>query len=210
MFFQLNKFNMKLQDFLKQSAQYLNVKTDKREVLIKRIKIAILFPLKLFQIPFLVIFGKKKKWWVRLGNILLILLIVAYLSSLKINKIIGNNTYPDYVNFLINFVIVFFAFGIFFSIAMAFHPSARFYKKLKKQYQNKMPGGIFFTQNEYQQATKVLRNFKTTTYKKAAEKYPKKIIDLLILTHALENYKGLRRIVSIKAIEQDREAGWED
>lgn len=67
------------------------------------------------------------------------------------------------------------------------------------------------TSRDYATAAKVLRGFKTSSIEQAVAKYGEPMIDLLFLSGAIWYHdKQLRRMVSIKSIEEDRAAGPED
>ena len=79
--------------------------------------------------------------------------------------------------------------------------------KIRKNFSESKPS---ISNEEYKEAAEILRNFQPLTYDQAKLKYSDKIIDLLIVTNTLFVHDGkLERLVSIEAIEEDREAGWE-
>lgn len=68
-----------------------------------------------------------------------------------------------------------------------------------------------FTLDQYSEASAILRKWKSVSYQNATETYPKDLVDLLIIAEAIELQSGkLRRMVSLRSIEQDREAIAED
>lgn len=67
------------------------------------------------------------------------------------------------------------------------------------------------TSRDYAAAAKVLREFKTSSIEQAVDRYGEPIIDLLFLSGGIWYHnKKLRRLVSIKSIEENRAAGPED
>ncbi|NCO05100.1 MAG: hypothetical protein GW939_03055 [Candidatus Magasanikbacteria bacterium] len=88
----------------------------------------------------------------------------------------------------------------------------RFVKKIIKQYKQKME----FSGQEIVTAAKILRSWEAMTYEKAVKTHGKRIVDVLLMARAIYPFLNskkqltLKRLVSIKAIEENREAGWEE
>lgn len=110
-----------------------------------------------------------------------------------------------------------FIFAIGINMILQLHPDIRYQKYLIKKYR-KQYGLISFSQSQYKQAAKVLREFDSMTHQKAKTKYKRPILDLLVLASAIESKtvllpkkeKYFNRIVSIKAIERGRTEVWTD
>lgn len=105
----------------------------------------------------------------------------------------------------------FIAVGLFLGLMLASDPESIKAKQFKRKYRKENPDGIKFTDAEYKEAAVVLRKIKPIKYNKAIEKYSKMIVDLLLLSDsAMVLNKKVRRLGSIKAIEEDRAAGPDD
>lgn len=93
------------------------------------------------------------------------------------------------------------------------HESSRYNRhQIRKKYEK--TGVLHFSSKDYKEAATALENFKSITYQKAVKKYGERVIDILILARAVM-YIGLsdqklKRLVSIKSILEDREAGLND
>lgn len=84
-------------------------------------------------------------------------------------------------------------------------------RKIRKNYFKKHPGPLHFTQKQYSEAAKVLRKLEPIEFKKAVGKYGEEVWHLLFFSNVIFLDRGKwKRLVSIKAIEEDREAGPED
>lgn len=69
----------------------------------------------------------------------------------------------------------------------------------------------YFSESDITAAAEALRSWKSTTYARASESYSEQVISLLLVTRVIDEFRGkLDRVVSIRAIEEDREAGWDD
>ncbi len=83
-------------------------------------------------------------------------------------------------------------------------------KKIVNSY-NGRPINTVFTSEDYTQAAEILVNLKPNSYTTHINTYPKRCVDILILAGAVANIEGkIKRIVSLKAIEKNQEAGWEE
>ena len=108
-------------------------------------------------------------------------------------------------------------YGIIFWIAVAI-PLVWIYKKIRPPFAVRLernyrerPQGLVFQPNEYLQAAEALRHWQTVSYQEAISKYPKIVVDLLIIANGLfVDKRKLRRLVSIRAIEGDRPADERD
>ncbi|PIR77400.1 MAG: hypothetical protein COU30_02660 [Candidatus Magasanikbacteria bacterium CG10_big_fil_rev_8_21_14_0_10_38_6] len=73
-----------------------------------------------------------------------------------------------------------------------------------------------FSGQEIVTAAKILRSWEAMTYEKAVKTHGKRIVDVLLMARAIYPFLNskkqltLKRLVSIKAIEENREAGWEE
>ena len=82
-------------------------------------------------------------------------------------------------------------------------------RSLLKQYWSNE--SLAFSNETYKKAAVALESYKRTSYDNAVNTYGKEAIDLLIIVQAIEEEVSvLRRIVSIGAIKQDREANEQD
>lgn len=83
-------------------------------------------------------------------------------------------------------------------------------KKIITSY-NGQPMNTVFSSEDYSQAAEILLNLKPNSYTTHIDTYPKRCVDILILAGAVANIQGkIKRIVSIKAIEKNQEAGWDE
>ena len=84
----------------------------------------------------------------------------------------------------------------------------RLFNKTAKFHRKRMS---MFEHNDYKKAAEVLEQFRSIKYEKAIEKYGNVVVDILILSNTVYViHKKLKRIVSLNAIRENREAAWED
>ncbi len=105
--------------------------------------------------------------------------------------------------FLVAFIVLFF-------IDVRWSFDRRLYRKLRRKYRKTQ---FTFTQTTYETAGAALKKFTPDGYVQLKEKYGHEVVDLLIITGSIaytNTPKKLQRILSLKAIEQNREAGYED
>lgn len=77
-------------------------------------------------------------------------------------------------------------------------------QRIRREYRGRRD---VFTQEQIAAAAIALREWKTRPYKAAVEKYSKPVVDLLLLAYGVGIMNGkVKRMVSIRAIEQDRAA----
>lgn len=70
---------------------------------------------------------------------------------------------------------------------------------------------VSFTDGEYVAAARALQTWEPLYLSAAVKKYSQRVVDLCMLARAVDLYHGkVSRVVSLRAIEQDREAGWEE
>lgn len=156
-------------------------------------------------------------FWKRVGNITLRVLFFAVLASIY-------NVSFEYIDLKFDFHSVVTAilpiaapwmvisgFVLIIMILGYFDHETVASRRLGKKYRKVHPEGVHFSSEEYKKAEEVLRVLKPITREKAIEKYSEKIVDLLELSGAAMVINGkYRRLGSIRAIEEDREAGPED
>lgn len=151
---------------------------------------------------------------IAMGGLLFLLFypFVAFLAFFKIlpfsySKFLSSVDSID--RFWIFLWIIFFIIFYFFRVLAK---DKKIRRKIWKEYKQKMPDGVEFLPEEYQKAAQILQKFKPVRYKKAIEEYEKKYVDILILSQSVGQVKSKKfeRIVSLKSIEEDREAGFEE
>lgn len=105
---------------------------------------------------------------------------------------------------LIGGVIFIDLFG-FFAFLTHLDGDSRFLSRLKKEYL-KVDPSLSFQNTEYAEAAQLLETLKPTSYKKLIELYPKRTVDLLLLSKTVWIFNGhVQRLVSPTAIKEDRE-----
>lgn len=148
--------------------------------------------------------------------LLITLPVAAPISNLLPNFFPGKLWF-ELIQLAIGYYLVGVAMGIIVITFLRFHPDSRRQKKVIRTYRAQHPEGINFSTQEYEQAATVLCSFQPIAYEKAVTKYGQNIIDLLILAHGIyfmteqknfwRQHTVLHRLVSIRAIETDTEAG---
>lgn len=86
-------------------------------------------------------------------------------------------------------------------------------RSLIAQYGLRGPSPKAFAPEAYVAAAKALRDFRPRSLDVAEREYGKEAIDILVMTgviYTMPKSSGWKRVVSIKAIEEDREAGDEE
>ncbi|HUT22042.1 MAG TPA: hypothetical protein VMX18_01380 [Candidatus Bipolaricaulota bacterium] len=83
----------------------------------------------------------------------------------------------------------------------------KFKKKIVANYPNVDSFKAFYSKNDFKEAAKILKEYKSATYSQLIKKYPKKIIDLLVLGDHISFVGGkkLTRMACIKCIEEDKD-----
>jgi hypothetical protein len=94
----------------------------------------------------------------------------------------------------------------FFLLSLVQFPSLeeiRVWRSVQKEY----PDGLQFSSEEYEQAASALRDFTPQKTLLARTRFTSRVFDLLLLAQCIWYQDGKwRRLVSIRAIEEDREA----
>lgn len=201
---------MKLEDFLKQKVESVKphkIKWDKSFLVLKGI---VLFPFTL--VKSIKIDFTQKKYGQVFAHILLILMLFGI--GLRFEK--HYNLLPFNGRFKILEIIILIPIGsllIFIPLIIflaLYVPERKFIKKLLNKHHWKETGKISFKKEEYEKAAEVLRKLEPITYNEAVIKYGETPWEILILASAVFLNKGKWKIsLSIKAIEEDTEAGWE-
>jgi hypothetical protein len=183
--------------------------------------------LRILKLPFLLtkaFLAPPKKWMSSSG---LFLLLALGIGSGLVNDLLGGGRYIriDRVNvfstvldlmlvvleMFVQGVVGLFLISLPLSVLMCldpvFSPDSRFLRKIRKEMKFASES---YTKNNYEEAAQILRKIKPRSYKKQCELYSKKQVDLLLCINAVYPMKGLiKRIVSLKAIEEDREAQYQ-
>lgn len=197
---------MKVRDFLKQNIEYLNNPNKGKGKLIALTKFILKVPISMMRD---IVKDKKTKRISGIFFLLFIFLISNYIGIIP-------NFYPDILIFQIfrvfaNYYVFMVGFFALIALVGIFNSDTRYRRKILRNYKKKMGANITFKADQYAKAAKVLRKFKSIKPEKAYEKYGEDTIELLLLANGIFLNKGeFKRLVSIKSIEQDKEAGWED
>ncbi len=194
---------MKLEDFLRQNIDYLNNPSQDKGSFLE-------FLVMLVKFPLLAMWG-----FLFRSKFLGILFFLVLLVATNIHPIISNDVDFIFLKILLWFfnfyLFLFLFFTLVFTSFRIFGEDRRFRKKIIRKYKKLHNGNIVFSSEQYKKASDSLRIFKPLRPENAYKKYGEDIVDLLILTNGVYLFKGkLQRLVSIKSIEEDREAGPED
>lgn len=103
--------------------------------------------------------------------------------------------------------------SIIFGIIFTWQDFHGLRKKIIKKHLKEQNNHLQFDENTISKAAEILKEFKSTNYAQAIELYEQRSIDLLIITNCIgETGKSnkLGKIISLKALEEDREANESD
>lgn len=209
---------MKIENFLRQSINELNNPNKSESTRPNFFKLYVEF-VKVF-LKMIWPFQKRKDAFEYLFSTIGFLLLIGASARVEIISIdsLEQPWYEELPLLILNFLLTLLVFVFFLSILLFLYVPNKLFKKTYKKYLKN--GSLQFTNEEYKLAADVLEEIKPQPLDEAVREYGERVIDLLVLTKSVDLMSRrkapfkkevvLQRIVSIKSIEKDTEAGWDE